>query len=85
MLRRKKIREKGKIRFSEYFKELKNGEKVSVVRELSIPRGRGFSKSIQGRTGIIEGKKGKCYIVNIKIGREKRFIIHPIHLKKLKS
>jgi len=41
---------------------------------------------MQGRTGVIEGKRGKCYIVKIKdYAQEKRFIIHPVHLKKLKT
>jgi ribosomal protein L21E len=34
---KKNVREKGKIRFSEYFKELKNNDKVAVIQEKSIP------------------------------------------------
>lgn len=83
MLRRKRIREKGKLKFSRYFQELKPGDKVAVVRELSLKVG--FPKSIQGRIGVIEEKKGKCYVVKINIGKDKRFIIHPVHLKKLKA
>jgi len=80
MLKRKKVREKGKIRFSKYFQKLERGESVAVVRELSQKTG--FPKAIQGRIGKIEGKRGNCYIVNIKIGKNKRFIIHPVHLRK---
>lgn len=83
MLKRKKVREKGKIKFSRYFQNLKEGDRVSVIRELSLKAG--FPKSIQGRAGIIEGKRGKCCIVKIRIGKDKRFIIHPAHLKKIKS
>ncbi len=83
MLRRKKIREKGKLKFSRYFQELKPGERVAVVRELALKVN--FPKSIQGRIGEIEGKRGECYVVKINIGKDKRFIIHPVHLKKLKS
>lgn len=82
MLKRKQIREKGKIKLSRYFQELKEGDKVSVVKELSLKSS--FPKSIQGRTGVIEGKRGKNYIIKMKIGQDKRFIIHPAHLKKLK-
>lgn len=82
MLKRKQVREKGKIKFSRYFQNLKIGDKVAVVRELSLKAG--FPKTIQGRIGEIEEKKGSCYIVKIKIGKGKRFIIHPIHLKKIK-
>ncbi len=82
MLKRKKVREKGKIKFSKYFQKLEKGDKVGVVRELSQKTG--FPKSIQGRVGEVEGKRGECYIVNMKIGKSKRFIIHPVHLRKLK-
>ena len=44
----------------------------------------GFPKTIQGNIGEVEGKRGNCYIVNIKKGKNKRFIIHPVHLKKVK-
>lgn len=81
MLKKKKVRERGKLRLSQYFKELKEGDRVSIVRELSQKSG--FPKTIQGRTGTIEGKRGTAYIVNIRIGKEKRFLVHPIHLKKL--
>ena len=82
--RTKKLREKGKIRFSEYFKNLKQGDRVSVVRELSLSKN--FPDRMQGRTGTIEGKRGKAYIVKIKdINQQKTYIIEPIHLKKLKT
>jgi len=83
MAKGKKIRTKGKIKLSEYFKELSQGDKVTVVRELSIPAN--FPKRFQGRTGVVEGKRGKAYIVKIKDqNKEKKFIIEPIHLKKIK-
>ncbi len=86
MLKRKKVREKGKIRFSEYFKKLKKGDKVAVKRELGAKGGIGFPKRLQGKTGKIIGERGKAYIVEIKdLSREKKFIIHPIHLKKIKT
>jgi len=82
MLKRKKIRERGKLNFSRYFKDLKEGDRVAIVRELSLEGS--FPKTIQGRTGIIEGKRGNSYIVNLRmIGKEKKFIVHPVHLKKL--
>ena len=83
MLKSKLIREHGKIRFSEYFQEFKKGDRVSVKRELSLmPK---FPKQLQGRSGVIEGKRGKFFIVKIKdIDKEKTYIIHSIHLKRLK-
>ncbi len=81
---RKSIREKGKLKHSEYFKILKEGDIVSVIRENSLqPR---FPKRLQGRTGVVEGIRGRSMIVKINdINKEKRYIIEPIHLKKIKD
>ena len=82
-MKKKRIRVKGKVKLSEYFKNLENGNKVAVVRELSQKAN--FPARIQGKTGIIEGKRGKSYIVKLLDNKqEKRFIIQAIHLKKLK-
>ena len=82
-MRRKSSRTKGKIRLSRMFQELKEGEKVSIVRDLAFEAG--FPKRIQGITGTIQGKRGKAYIVKIKdYNKEKTLIVKPIHLKKLK-
>jgi len=82
MLIRKFQREKGKLKLGRFFQELEKGDKVSIVREHSIKSG--FPKRMQGRTGTIEGRRGKAYIVKIKDYRQtKIFIIEPIHLKKI--
>ena len=84
MAKSKRIKEKGKIRLSDYFKELKEGDRVAVIRELSLKTS--FPKRLQGRTGTIESKRGSAYIVKVKeYNKEKKFIIQPIHLKKLKA
>lgn len=83
MPNRKKIRERGKIRFSEYFKELKNGDKVALKKERSSGNA-GFHERMQGRTGEVVGKRGRSYIVKVKdINKEKLFILPAIHLKKI--
>ena len=70
-------------RISKIFQELNEGDKVGIVVEPSEKAE--FPKRIIGRTGNIEGKRGKAYIVKIKdMNQEKRFIIRPIHLKRLK-
>ena len=80
---KKKVRTKGKIQFSRYFQKLKEGESVAVVIEPSVKLS--FPKRLQGRTGKIEGKRGKTYFVKIKDqNKEKKFLIAPIHLKKIK-
>ncbi len=84
MLKRKSVRTGGKIKLSEYFKELKDGDRVAIVREHALqPR---FPKRIQGRTGVVIGKRGEAYIIRLKDGnKEKIHIIKAVHLKKLKA
>lgn len=83
MIKRKRLRTRGKINFSNYFQEFKEGDRVAVVRELAVqPK---FPKQIQGRSGVVQSKRGNSYIVNIKdLNKEKTYIIHPVHLRKLK-
>ena len=81
---KKNIRTMGKLSFSEYFKELKEGDSVAVKKELSVTSS--FPERLQGRTGIVESKRGKAYIVKLNdLNKEKRYLIEPIHLKKLKT
>jgi len=84
MVGRKAIRTRGKLQFSRYFQELKEGDVVSVIREPSVNFS--FPKRLQGRTGVIEGKRGRAYIIKIRDQTmNKLFIIPPIHLKKIKT
>lgn len=82
MLKRKQVRERGKVRLSQCFQELKEGDKVSIVREHSFNPA--FPKRIQGLTGVITGKRGDCYLVQAKdINELKTYILAAIHLKKI--
>lgn len=83
MLKRKRIREKGKLSFSKYFQKFDSGDTIAVVRELSV-QGPGFPKRIQGRTGKVIEKRGSAYVVEIMDQKmAKQYIIKPIHLKKI--
>lgn len=80
--RSKKVREKGKLGLSSYFKHLNDGDNVALV----INRGVGIScpGRLQGYSGKVKGSRGKFKVVEIKDGNKlKTFIIHPVHLKKL--
>ncbi len=84
MLKRKEITGKGKISLAKHLQELNEGERVSVVRDLAVSCN--FPRTIQGLTGIVEGRRGKAYIIVMMQGnKEKRFIIEGVHLKKIKS
>jgi large subunit ribosomal protein L21e len=84
MKKRKILREHGKIKLSNYFQEFEEGTRVAVIMEQSLnPK---FPKQIQGRTGIIVGRRGRSYLIKMNdLNKEKTYIIHPVHLKKIKS
>jgi large subunit ribosomal protein L21e len=83
MFKRKRIRDKRRIRLSQYFQELKPGDKVAIVKSLSFKAS--FPSRMHGKTGTVVGKRGKAYIVRLLNGKiHKTLTIKPIHLKKLK-
>jgi len=82
MLKRKRIRERGKIPFSKFFQKFKEGDYIAVVRELNQTAG--FPKKLQGRTGKILGKRGSSYVIEVNDQKMvKQYIIKPVHLKKI--
>jgi len=82
MRAKSKGKQKGKIKLSRYFQELKQGDKVAVKRDPSVASS--FSRKVEGKTGEVEAKIGKCFMVKImEMNAKKRFIIHPIHLEKI--
>ena len=84
MVNRKPVRERGKLQLSRYFQELKEGDFVAISRERTIASV--FPKRLQGITGVVEGRRGKAYMIKIKDGnKEKELLIEPIHLKKIKQ
>ena len=83
MVCRKPVRTRGKLQLSKYFQEFEIGDSVAVVMEPAVQSS--FPKTLQGRTGVIESRRGKAYVVKIKDQKkEKRFLIEAIHLKKIK-
>ena len=84
MANRKNIRHRGKLQLSKYFQELKKGDAVAVVREVSVQSS--FPENLQGRTGIVDEKRGKAYSVKINdSNKNKSYLIAPIHLKKINN
>lgn len=73
---------KGRISIARYLQEFSPGERVSLNIEPSAHKG-GFEPKFQGKSGIIVGKQGKCYHVEIKdYSKKKRLVIHPVHLTR---
>jgi len=84
MVGRKSTRTRGKVSISKYFKEFKEGDKVALNFEREIPTP--TTKRLQGRTGVIAGKRGRAYIVSLMDqAKEKTFLIYPIHLNKIRE
>ncbi len=84
MIKRKRIRQKGKISLSRYFQEFDEGESVAIVRELAM-QSPGFPKRMQGRTGKVLEKRGKAYVIEISdFNKQKKLIVNPIHLRRIK-
>jgi len=80
--RAKKIRDRGKIKLSSYFKIIEDGARVAVVDERGVRMS--FPKRLRGMSGIVKGSRGKFKEILIKDGnKEKTFVIHPVHLKVL--
>ena len=84
MVNKKPVRTRGKLQLSRYFQELNKGDFVAISREKAVQSS--FPKRFQGITGIVEGRRGKAYMIKIKDGNKgKHTLIEPIHLKKIKQ
>jgi large subunit ribosomal protein L21e len=83
MVNKKPVRTRGKLQLSRYFQELNKGDFVAISRERAIQSS--FPIRFQGITGVVEGRRGKTYMIKIKDGnKDKQVLIEPIHLKKIK-
>jgi len=79
---RKNIREQGKISVTRYLQEFNIGDKVYLKAEPSVHKGM-YNLRYHGRSAVVKGKQGKCFIVELKDDTKiKHFIVRPIHLKK---
>jgi len=82
MSKGKPVRSKGKLKLSDYFKKIRDGERVSVIGEGGVQSS--FPKRISGMSGIVAGSRGTFKLVKIMDGgKSKTFIIHPVHLRTL--
>jgi len=78
---KKNFRQKGKISITKYMQKFKNNDKVILSAEPAIQKGMYFPR-FHGKSGIIVGKQGDCYKVQIKdSNKTKTVLVHPIHLK----
>jgi len=79
----KNIRQKGKLSITKFLSVFNSGDKVCLVAEPAYQRGMYFPR-FHGKAGIVVGKKGNCYEIQIKdFTKTKKVIVHPVHLKRL--
>ena len=79
----KPAKERGKISLRKYFQVYNIGEQVVLKCEPSIHKGM-YHPRFHGKAGIIQGKKGACYEVQIMdMHKEKVLIVHPVHLRRM--
>ena len=79
---KKNVKDRGKISINKYLQSFKEGDLVILKAEPAVQKGMYFPR-FHGKAGIIKGKKGRCYEVKIKDGKEKVLIVHPVHLKRI--
>ena len=78
---KKERRKKGKISISRFMQSFDKGQKVHLSIEPSLHKSNYHSRFL-GKTGKINGMRGKCYEILIDDkGKEKMIIVHPVHLK----
>ncbi len=78
---RKKPREKGRIPLTRALQEFGEGEKARIVIEPSVHKGQPHRR-FHGKTGIIQGKQGKAFVMKVRDGKmEKQLIVRPEHLR----
>lgn len=79
---RKKPCQRGKFSLTKYFQKFSKGDKVLLKAEPAVHKGLYFRR-FNSRSGIVQGKQGRCYAVRIDdLGKKKDIIVHPIHLQK---
>jgi large subunit ribosomal protein L21e len=79
----KKRDEKGRIKLKNFLQKFSEGDRVYLKAEPAYQKGMYFPR-FHGKSGIVRGKKGRCYSILIKDGKkEKEVVVHPVHLKKV--
>jgi len=81
-LLRKNIREKGAVPpLSRLMIEYEVGDKVHIIIDPAIHKAMPHRR-YHGKTGVVVGKRGKAYIVQVRLGRKvKTLFIRPEHLR----
>ena len=82
ILRRRKS-ERSRLNISRVMHDYEAGDRVAIVldggQQMGMPHRR-----FQGRTGFIQGRQGKAWVVSVKDGNMKKTVVaRPEHLRPL--
>ena len=79
---RKSVRDRGFGSIEKYLLDYEINDKVDVITDSSV-HNRGMPHSrFHGRTGTVTGQRGRCYIVEVKLGNAtKTLILGKEHLR----
>lgn len=82
---RKKLRQRPSKRptITKFLQSFRSGDKVVIYPEPSSHKGMPFHR-YKGKVGVVSGKRGKSYLVDILDGKKKKTLISkPEHLRKV--
>ncbi|MHA2390339.1 MAG: 50S ribosomal protein L21e [Promethearchaeota archaeon] len=72
---RKNVRKRGLGSIEKYLIDYEVGDIVDIITDPSVHR-RGMPHSrYHGRSGYITGQRGRCYLVEVKLGKSKKTLI----------
>jgi large subunit ribosomal protein L21e len=79
----KRPRDRGMASPNRVLRDFPTGSRVAIVMEPSQHKGI-VHKRFQGQTGVVQGKRGKSFVVDIVHGNKpKQLIVRPEHLKSV--
>ena len=79
---RRSPRERGLSPITRSFQSFEIGERVTILIDSSVQKGWPHNR-FHGMTGIVMGKRGRAYLVDVRFGgRTKQGVVRPEHLRK---
>lgn len=74
-IHRKKVRSRGLGSIDKYLIDYEINDKVDLITDPSQHKRGMPHRRYHGRTGVIVGKRGRCYEVEVKLGKSKKLLI----------
>lgn len=82
---RDKLRARRRVAITDFVRKFETGQKAALTIDPSSHKGMPFHR-FKGLTGTIVGRQGRAYILEVReMGREKKIVTFPEHLKPIKG